>query len=105
MLRLGSVCCYPDRLVDCLKGSAGTGRRLLDLVRVQASQKPFEGQPPQSSPEQACLDVGRSQARALFCMGPKRFAPWLFFECGIRLNRFLRGQESDGYLCSERQGY
>jgi hypothetical protein len=45
VLRLGSVCSYPDRLVDCLKGSAGTGRRLLDVERVQASQKPFEGQP------------------------------------------------------------
>jgi len=31
-----------------------------------AEPEPFEGQPPQFSPEQTCLDVGRNRARAHF---------------------------------------
>lgn len=83
MLRLGSVCSYPDRLVDCLKGSAGTGRRRLDAERVQASQKPFEGQP--RSPHPNRLVWTWVEVRPVrFCVGPEWFARRFLFECGIR---------------------
>ncbi len=57
------------RLVDSPMGAAGTGKWLLNAgcqYRVQCELKPLEGQPPQSSPEQICLEVGGIKARARF---------------------------------------
>ena len=72
MLRLGSVCAHPDRLVDIPYG-VGWSRppaagRDFNIASVQQGQSLFEGQPSQFSPEQDCLDVGRNRARAL-CVG------------------------------------
>ena len=71
MLRLGSVCAHPDPAGGFPEGvgwnrSPGAGFEIADVFCMSpAWSEPFEGQLPQFSPEQICLDVGRIQARAL----------------------------------------
>jgi hypothetical protein len=76
VLRLGSVYTDPYRLIDPFQRFWFRGRRNRQPA-AEAALKPIQsgqsqagperdrqGQPPQFSPEQICLDVGRIQAPA-----------------------------------------
>jgi len=100
-----------------LRKLAGTGQRLPDFqiyVRVGADpdqSEPFRGSTPAILTRTGLFGSGWNETRAL-CMGEKHFV-WVFVEilataCVLPadfLRQASRGQESDGYLCSERQGH
>ena len=74
------------------------------LERLLGGPELFEGQFPQFSPEQNCLDVGGNYARARFAWA-KALCAAFFLKCDFVRRVFRGAGDRDGYLCSERQRY
>ncbi len=74
---------HPDRLVDSPDGvrlEQATGCWMRGKIGASSAKpKPFEGQPPQFSPEQICLEVGRNRARARFAWA-KALCAWFYLD-------------------------